>query len=75
MTGLHPDDMASDMTARQYFAAHAPPMPEWFREMFTEPDSPHPMYMWPWCYADLVIELADKGPPKEQPRDADRNQT
>lgn len=60
------------MSLRDYFAAHAPPVPEWFR---VQPDSPAPSYghersewqrrldkerffVWRWYYATTMSNLA-----------------
>lgn len=39
------------MSLRDYFAAHAPPMP---------PEYGHGMATWPWDYADMVLRQRDK---------------
>lgn len=42
-------------TLRDYFAAHAPPVPAWWVNNPNRPDDAHAAVSWAWHYADEML--------------------
>lgn len=50
------------MSLRDYFAAHAPPQPEWFWQIATLESSHDRFFSWRLYYADRMIAELTKEP-------------
>jgi len=55
----------SPITKLDYFAAHAPEIPEWYegwREAEDKDDAHDPEFTWPWHWAELMLKARPKKP-------------
>jgi hypothetical protein len=52
--GMKPQDNRG-ISLRDYFAAHAPEMPDWFVEIHPTRDTFVMQFQWRWHYADAMI--------------------